>query len=554
VRYPDHLKEDIRARVDIVDIVSRYLPLKKSGSNFKANCPFHKEKTPSFTVTPSKGIFHCFGCGKGGDVFSFLMEMESYGFAEAYQVLAKDAGIDLSRYQNASKSEANEDESIYQANQFALEYFHEALQSNKKAGSYLENRGINAESIKSFKFGFAPDQWDGLILAAGKKKISNRMLEKAGLVVLKEDTGRRYDRFRGRVMFPIYNISGLPVGFGGRTLKKEEKGAKYINTPETEIYKKGNVLYGLHFSRSAIREAKAALIVEGYTDFHSLVQAGFQNVVASSGTALTHNQSVTLRRYAERAFVVFDADTAGIKASERGVSVLSEVGMEVKIVVLPPGMDPDTLIQKQGQKAFQALLDKAQGLVPFMLSIIALKKHGEKTPEAKAKVVEDVGKSIIAISNEIVQNEYMKSLAEQLHLEPSMVKRILNKYRNKDRENLSQSTIARSKTGAYGIEKSILSMLIKNSKLVNTIDSVDNAAYWGHPKWHVFFDRIVSFIKSHDPVDFPSAMDQFEKNEQKFIAETLSDEVQEDEKEWNVMCARLKLRYCSKKLGEQKIG
>jgi len=335
----DDLKERIRAAVDIVTVIGERIPLKKAGRNFVARCPFHQEKTPSFNVNPERQIYHCFGCGAGGDVFSFLMEHDKVSFPEALRTLAAKAGIALPDRQSA-RARTNEQarDIYYRANALAREYFIAALNDPAKgeaARRYLERRGLTKETIATFGLGFAPDAWDGFMSYARPKGLSYEVLANAGLLVQNEQ-GRFYDRFRGRVMFPVVNDSGRTVAFGARTLDPAGE-PKYLNSSESPVYQKGRILYGLYHARDAIRQENSVLIVEGYMDVLQLMQAGIRNVVATCGTALTREHGAILRRYADRIILLFDGDEAGIRAASRAGDVLLEAGIEGHVALLPGG-------------------------------------------------------------------------------------------------------------------------------------------------------------------------------------------------------------------------
>jgi len=359
--------EQVRQATDIVQIIGEYVRLKKKGRRFLALCPFHTEKTPSFSVSPDKQLYYCFGCGQGGTVYTFLMEHEKMSFVEAVQYLARRANITIHE-DTGSDIKRELLERINYANQVALDYFHHLLHEAKYREvlqNYLKGkRGIVDDTITQFKLGLAGEAWDGLIKYAATKELSAEDLEKAGLVLRSETKGNYFDRFRQRLMIPIFNLSQKPIAFGGRTLKKGEP-VKYVNSPETPLYVKGNILYGLNFSKDYIRRAMSVFIVEGYFDFISLWQVGVKNVVASSGTAFTLQQARLLARFAEEVYLFFDADTAGQNAALRSVDSLFEAGLEVKVMIPPPGEDPDSIASKQGLDGVEKLRNNALGFIRF---------------------------------------------------------------------------------------------------------------------------------------------------------------------------------------------
>ncbi len=364
--YGDEIIERVREASDIVDVISGYLPLKRKGRNYWARCPFHQEKTASFSVTSDKQIFHCFGCHKGGNVFTFIMEYEHVPFVEAVKLLAARANITLP--EKSVQRESKESEQLYYAHEIAQKLFHEQLRESRKTLEYLKNRGITDATIERFGLGYSLDSWDTLLKHSQQKSLSEADLEKAGLVVRNEN-GRVYDRFRDRLMFPIFNSAQKPIAFGARTFDPNEQ-AKYINSPETPLYHKASVLYGLSHSRGEIRRAEEAIVVEGYFDYLSLVQCGVTNVVASSGTAFTPEQAQLLARSAGSAVLMFDSDSAGQQAAVRSVDYLFEAGLDVRVVLLPKGEDPDSIARKGGQTAVREQLARAQSFVEFSLSLL----------------------------------------------------------------------------------------------------------------------------------------------------------------------------------------
>ncbi len=359
MRFPPETIERVREATDIVAVVSEHVQLKRAGRTWKALCPFHQEKTPSFTVNPDRQIFKCFGCGEGGDVFRFLMEFEKLSFPEAVELLAGRAGIPLPK----AAWSGPEEESVYPALEFAATLYRRELKGRTggPARAYLERRGLGEDVQERFGLGWAPPGWSNLLDAAGSK-FSAALLQRAGLV-LQNDRGGHYDRFRGRVIIPIRSALGRTIGFGARTLGDEEP--KYLNSPETEVFVKGKVLYGLGEAKEALRGAEEALVVEGYMDALTLAQAGVGNVVASCGTAFTEDQARILRRYVERAVLLFDGDAAGIRAAWKSAAVFLGAGLMVRVLALPDAHDPDSFVRERGVEALRAGLAEAPGVVRF---------------------------------------------------------------------------------------------------------------------------------------------------------------------------------------------
>lgn len=354
----DDVKEEIRRRIDIVELISQYVPLHRAGRRFGARCPFHQEKTASFYVDPERGNWKCFGCGAYGDIFSFVMQMEGLTFPEAAERLAQRAGVQWAPGPGAER-QGRERTAILKANEAAARYFQDTLNGpeGQPAREYLNGRGLSDRSVQDFRLGYAPGGWDSLLRHLGGMGYSEKLLEAAGLVKPRA-TGGCYDVFRHRVIFPIVDVSGRVVGFGGRALDPEEP-AKYLNSPDTAVFKKGTMVYGLNLAREAITQAKTALIVEGYVDVISLVEAGFRNVVACLGTATSEMHLRLLARYAEKLCFVYDGDAAGLRAALRNIAVFEASRADARIAVLPEGLDPDDCVRKRGPEAFQRVLDEA---------------------------------------------------------------------------------------------------------------------------------------------------------------------------------------------------
>lgn len=406
--------------MDIVDVVGDFITLKKSGSSLKALSPFSAEKTPSFYVVPSKGIFKDFSSGKGGDAITFVMEIDGLSYVEALKYLAKKYGIEIQEEERTDEQQEaqNKRESLYIILSFAKDYFVEKLTSSdegKNIGlTYYKERGFTEDIITSFELGYSINEWDGMIKAAKEKGYNQELLEDAGLVVKGEN--KVYDRFRGRVMFPIHNITGKPIAFGARTLSKEKNQPKYLNSPETELYHKSKVLYGLYQSKLSIRKEDNCFLVEGYTDVLAMHQAGVQNVVSSSGTALTEDQVKLIKRYTSNVTVLFDGDAAGIRASIRGVDMLLEGGLDVRAVVLPEGEDPDSYSRKLSVSAFRNFLDtEAKDLIQFKTNLF-LEEVGND-PIKKAGVIKDIVTSITKIADPVKRAVYIKECSDLLGIQ-----------------------------------------------------------------------------------------------------------------------------------------
>ncbi|MDX9779430.1 MAG: DNA primase [Candidatus Neomarinimicrobiota bacterium] len=365
-KIPEYTIEKIKDANDIVDVVSAYLPLKRKGANYWARCPFHDEKTASFSVSPSKQIYHCFGCGVGGNVLNFVMEYEKLSFGEAVKMLAERANIPL-EFEQVSPREQSDTGKLRDMHMRAIDIYHETLYSasGKAALDYLHSRGISDETIRAFKLGYAPETWDFLVSRLAGS-YSGELIFLSGLAVRSEKDNRLFDRFRERVMFPVYDDRGNPAGFGGRLMKENAKDAKYLNSPETPIYNKRRILYGLNVTREMIRREKKALIVEGYMDFLQLYQHGFVNVVAGSGTAFTREHAQLLRRFADEAVLCYDGDEAGQKATLRTAFSVAAYKLDCRVLRLPQDEDPDSYLRKEGAEAFFRLEAEALPLMEFL--------------------------------------------------------------------------------------------------------------------------------------------------------------------------------------------
>jgi DNA primase len=371
---PDDMVEEVRARADIVDIIGEMVPLKKSGRDYKANCPFHEERTPSFYVVPDKGFYKCFGCSKSGDVFSFVMERMGLDFVEAVKYVAGRCGVEV-RETSRQREEEDPHRPLYEVNAFARQWFRERLvdpATGAEAQAYLLARGIDADTAERFGLGYAPDEWRALRDAAARHGLDEALMMEVGLLGKSDRSNEPYDRFRRRVIFPIEGLSGKVIAFGGRILEggDHKDAPKYLNSPESPVYHKGQNLYGLSWARHAIRREESAVVVEGYMDVVSLAAHGFENVVAPLGTALTPEQAKLLGRYAQRIFLLFDSDAAGLKATFRGGDLLLEEGLHPAVVTLPPGEDPDTMVRKNGPEVLRRHLDDAVDVLDRKLQIL----------------------------------------------------------------------------------------------------------------------------------------------------------------------------------------
>jgi DNA primase len=426
--------QQIMARADITDVVGSFVKLKKRGTNLLGLCPFHNEKTPSFTVSPSKEIYKCFGCGKSGNLVSFVMEHEKYNYPETLKWLAQRYQIEIEETQlnDDQKQALQTADSLFALNQYAQQFFSQQLletEEGKAIGlSYFEERGFSNNTIQKFQLGYSPEAKDVFTQAALQHQFNPELLLKAGLVSNRYD--QLQDNYRGRVIFPIHNHSGKVVGFGARILKTSEKAPKYINSPENEIYVKSKILYGSYFAKQSIDKLNECLLVEGYTDVLSLHQAGIENVVASGGTALTIDQLRSIKKYTKNLTIVYDGDQAGIKAALRGLDLALEEGMAVKLVLIPDGDDPDSYVNKLGAAAFREFVNKNKKDVILFQLEVALKEAGTDSAQ-KAAVVNRIAESISKINKAedfTKQQDYIKDCAAILKIEEAGLHHLVNKF------------------------------------------------------------------------------------------------------------------------------
>lgn len=421
---------------DIVEVVQDFVSLKKRGVNYIGCCPFHNEKTPSFIVSPSKGIFKCFGCGKSGNAVGFVMEHEQMTYPEALKYIARKYGIEVVEKELSEEEQKQNDdrESMRILNEFAAKYFQNNLLNDPEGIaiglSYFRERGFTDEAIKTFGLGYSLEKRDAFTEHALKNGYKLDFMTRTGLTIVNEETKRRYDRFFGRVMFPVYSISGQIIGFGGRVLKTAEKTAKYVNSPESEIYNKSKTLYGLYQARTEIVRQKKCYLVEGYADVISLFMAGVRNVVASSGTSLTEDQIRIIHRLTDDITVLYDGDSAGIHASVRGIDMLLAQGLNVRVLLLPDGEDPDSFAKKNGsEKTIEYLNTHEEDFIRFKSRLS--KQEADKDPLKRAAMITDIVKTISVIDDQIKQTVYLQECSKILEIDENTLYSELMKFRKK---------------------------------------------------------------------------------------------------------------------------
>ncbi|NNE97498.1 MAG: DNA primase [Pyrinomonadaceae bacterium] len=485
--YPQHFIDDLKTRADIVGIIGARVELKKKGSNWMARCPFHDEKTPSFSVHPRKAFYKCFGCGKGGNVYTFLMEVDGLTFPEAVKEVAEKSGVPLPEpvddetYQRSKKKREKKKalaEQVIELNQIALEFWEECLFSDKPeakaALKYLKDREIDEETIKHFRIGYAPDTWDSVLNLLNDKGADEKLIEQSGLVSVNEEKKRVYDRFRGRIIFPVLDLKSRPVAFGARILDKGEP--KYLNSPETPAYVKGQHLYGLVQSHDEIRKKKFAILVEGYMDLIALYQFGISNVVASLGTAFTTEQAKLLGRFARKVVVNYDGDGAGVKAAQRAIETLLARDFDIKVLVLPQGADPDDFIRANGADSYNLLRGKAFPYLQFVLEQVA-KGRNLALPKQKAEAIEEVVPLLASIGNTVEKRETLKQALSFFEINDRIVENHIWKeisqrkaYEKRVDANLKRSSvrdvvIKRNSKKATVAEERLLELLIHDAEL-----------------------------------------------------------------------------------------
>jgi DNA primase len=535
---------------DIVEVIGEFVSLKKAGQNYRGLSPFKNEKTPSFFVSPSKGIFKCFSTGKGGNVVTFLMENEKLSYPEALQWLAKKYNIEIVEKEESVQEIQlkNERESLLAVNQYACQYFIDTLHTSegKAIGlSYFTERGFREDTIRKFQLGYARDEKNAFSKTAIDKSFKLDYLQKTGLTIQRDNY--TYDRFHGRVMFPIHGLTGQILGFGGRIMKSDEKSAKYINSPESEIYHKSDILYGLYFARQAILKSDKCFLVEGYTDVISMHQEGIENVVASSGTSLTQNQIKLIKRFTHNITVLYDGDEAGIKASLRGIDLLLEEGLNVRVVLLPSGEDPDSFARKNNSNAFTAFITANEtDFISFKTTL--LRKDAQKDPLKKANLITEIVRTISVIPESIVRSVYIRECSKLLDVEEKILYAETARFRrNRFDQKTKQADFREISTDAdhtlkyeaipqkYIAEKEVIRLMLLYADQLFSIDAEKEATIsvadyliseiekdeleFHHPVYTLIYTEMLAMKKNSIPIN-----DQhFIQHPQEHIAKTVID-------------------------------
>lgn len=498
--YPTEFLERLQSEADIVNIISGYIPLKPAGRNFKALCPFHQEKTPSFMVSPEKQIYHCFGCGAGGGVISFIRDYERVDFAEAVKILAEKVGLPLPEVRLDQKL-ISKHKILYQINSTATEYFWRKLKSpiGKKAWSYLQQRGIDKEIIDSFKLGYATPEWEGLLRYLTQKGFDQKDIERTGLV-LPRQSGGYYDRFRDRIMFPIFDLKGRPVGFGGRILGQEDKKeAKYINSPQTEIFDKSHLLYGLDRAKEEVIKTEKIIIVEGYLDLLACFRAGIRNSTATLGTALTSSHLKMLARYCRTIIMIYDSDKAGEAAALRGLDLVLEHDLAVRLVNLPPGYDPDSFLAEYGTSALVKKIEESQNLFDYKINLLR-QRYNLTDVEDRAAIAAEMLPTISKVNNQVLKSGYIRKLAEVLSVTEDAVLAELNRIEKSKPDNIYFKPQVKSTLTLSPLEENLIGLMIGDFKAVLQVKESVSVDDFTHPVARLIVSKLFALIdKDEEP-------------------------------------------------------
>jgi DNA primase len=514
---PDEWIDEVRERNDIVDVISEYVLLKPQGKGFVGLCPFHAEKTPSFHVNPEKQLYHCFGCGAGGNVFTFIMAMEKLDFVEAVKFLAERAGMALPQTTDAEEfiRSKSRRERIYQINRETARYYHRMLFSPEggQALSYLKSRGLDLNTIRKFGIGYAPDGWENAkqhLLGLG---FEEELLIQSGIVV--SSKGRTYDRFRNRVIFPIIKPRGLVVGFGGRVL--DDSLPKYLNSPESPVFHKSSTLFGLNLIRAG-SSLDHMIIAEGYMDVVTLHQFGFKNAVASLGTSLTQHQAKLIRRYTQQVYIAYDGDVAGQKATLRGLDILQDAGLRVKVILFPEGMDPDEVLRKYGAEFFKKLMDKAVSLVDYKLDKLR-SQYDLNTPEGRARYATEAARILIQVPNLLERDVHIQRLEAQTgfssrllyqqigQLEGSAQKEGVKRHLVGNNRYIDKMAAGReSMPGHIKAERYLVNLMASSEWLAKKIVGKVKEEYFEEPINREIYGIVVELLESGKEVSVPQVL------------------------------------------------
>lgn len=532
--YSDELIEEVRSRNDIVDVIGSYVKLKKKGSSYMGLCPFHNEKTGSFSVTPSKQMYHCFGCGAGGNVFTFLMQYENYTFVEAMQELAQRVGIELPQHEmtDAQKKEADKKSRLLEINKEAAKYFYSLLRSprGQRAHDYFKKRELTDETMQKFGLGYSDQYSNDLYKYLRSKGYEDNILKESGLISYNEVRGA-YDKFWNRAMFPIMDTHNRVIGFGGRVMGDGEP--KYLNSPETKIFDKSRNLYGLNIAKSSRREY--ILLCEGYMDVIALHQAGFDNAVASLGTALTSGHASLLKRYAKEVYITYDSDKAGVKAVLRAIPILKEVGITTKVVNMRPYKDPDEFIKALGADAYQERIDNANNSFMFEISVLE-EQYDMKDPQSKTLFYNEIAQKLLIFTEELERNNYIQAVADKYKIDFGDLRKLVNNHAIKGglvKEPVRLKSGVREKKKEDGIIKSqklLLTWLIEDTRLFDVIRGLINPEDFTEGLYHKVARMLFEQYETEKKVNPAKIISYFEdEEEQKEIAALFNASIHEVE-------------------------
>lgn len=525
MRFDDRIVDQVQAANDIVDVISQVVPLKKAGRNFKGRCPFHEEKTPSFMVSAEKQIYHCFGCGAGGNVFGFLMQYENMNFPEALRRLADRAHISLPEKSEFRKEGQSEQEKVFEIYQAASEYYRDLFwhpEQGKAARDYFEKRGFGLELAKEFVVGWAPDAWRGLFEYLSKKGFGEAFILKARLIN-RSDKGNVYDVFRGRLMFPIHNLQGKVVAFGGRLIGEGE-GPKYLNSPENPVFIKRRELFGLHNAKKFLnRDFPRILVSEGYLDLLRLYDKGFKASVATLGTSLTEEHVAVLKRFVEEAVVVYDGDKAGEAASLRGMEVFLEGGLNVKLIRLPEGFDPDDFLLKKGAEEFQKLLDGAQDFFDYKIDVL-LRRYNLSEASGLMKITNESLETLVKVGNPVLLDRYLRKLSGVLGVDPASLKQEWQKLRSRESRQAPQDPGTKAPASkpaagaAFGPRKNeldetlLLALLVEDPKCREAVFGEVTEDDFAQPLVRSLYRQLILLQEAGQPWGWPQVLNRIEDN------------------------------------------
>jgi len=542
--------DQIRQVANIIDIASQYTTLRRRGRKHVGLCPFHSEKQPSFTVDDEKQLFHCFGCGVGGDVFTLIMEKENLSFPEVLRYLAEKYNIPLPTRRKLSPQFLKLEEKLFKINEDALAYFKKNLfntSEGRKALEYLKKRNFTEETIQKFKMGYALNSYTALLDYFQRKGVSANLIEKAGLVLPSQKKEGYYDRFRGRIIFPIFRPTGKVVAFGGRTFINAEP--KYLNSPDTPVYTKGNLLYGLNFSKDSIREKGEVLLVEGYTDFIALFQSGITNVAASLGTSLTHNQVYQALLFLPRPATIivnYDSDSAGIAAALRAIPISWEKGAQMKVLTLPEELDPDSFVRKYGKEKYLQHLEKSSSVLKVLIDSY-IREGNMDIPEEKAMIVKNVVKELEKIPDPVVRSEYLKQASEYLCVDEDVMRSIAKQKPSEEKRE--------KKVPFLVAEKRLLQILMEDKLLAPHVFSEMRKEYFQGLKSEPIFNALSESFKKGTPSSIPELKQKIDRSLFSLLSEALMEKEQAPTLEEALECLNTLRQYSlenqAKKLKEQ---